>query len=276
LPSAGKFRESEITVAPMPASTYDGCSAVELERRLGVPRVVVFDDVASTLDIAHALAADGAPAGTLVVADAQTAGRGRHGRAWHSARGAGVWLTLVERLHGGVGEASAVEVLSLRVGLALAPALEPFSDLALRLKWPNDVYAGDRKLAGVLAEARWRDGAPEWIAIGVGINVRAPAGSGLESRATGLREGVARVDVLAACVAAVRSAAACRGPLTDAERSAFAARDLAAGRDCVEPVAGCVRGIDDSGALLVDVASPDGQVRMVAVRSGSLVLTEER
>lgn len=257
-------------------SSYDGCTAGELARRMDVPRVVVFDIVASTLDVAHALAADGAPAGTLVIADAQSAGRGRQGRAWQSERRAGVWLTLVERPRGGADAASAIEVLSLRVGLALAPALEPFSDEAIRLKWPNDVYAGDRKLAGVLTEARWRDGAPEWIAIGVGINVRAPAGGGLDARATGLRDGAVRVDVLAACVAAVRSAAACRGPLTDAERSSFAARDLAAGRDCVEPVAGCVRGIDDSGALLVDVASPDGQVRLVAVRSGSLVLTEER
>ena len=65
-------------------------------------------------------AAEGAPAGTLVVADAQTAGRGRSGRTWTSERGAGVWLTLIERPR----DVDALDVLSLRVGLALAPALD--------------------------------------------------------------------------------------------------------------------------------------------------------
>ena len=245
-------------------ASYDGLRDDELARRLGVPIVVAFDVVGSTLDVAHTLAGEGAAAGTLVVADAQSAGRGRHGRAWRSESGGGIWLTLVERPRDTV----ALDVLSLRIGLALAPALDAFAAESIRLKWPNDLYVAGVKLGGILVEARWRDGAPEWVAIGVGVNVRAPLG---EARATGLRAGVSRLDVLEALVPAIRDAASRTGALAPTELAAFAARDLGVGRQCVEPLVGRVRGIDASGALLVDVGS-----RVTAVRAGSLVLLEEQ
>lgn len=249
--------------ADIGTARYDGADARELEQRLGVPRVLVFGDVSSTLDVAHAEAADGTPAGTVIVADAQSAGRGRLGRSWSSYSGAGVWLTVVER-----PETSAdLEALPLRVGIELAPALDPFAGERVQLKWPNDLYVSGRKLAGVLAEARWRDGALDWIAIGVGINVRAPAG---QSQGIGLRDGTSRVDVLTAAVPAIRAAAAQRGPLSATERARFAERDFAVGRRCTEPAAGRVVGIDDRGALLIESG---GEV--ATVRAGSLVLTEE-
>ncbi|HET7373563.1 MAG TPA: hypothetical protein VFJ20_09255, partial [Gemmatimonadaceae bacterium] len=100
-----------------PPALYDNWSADALAEALALPRVALFDSVTSTLDVAHALAARGAPDGTLVLADAQSAGRGRFGRTWTSERGAGVWLTLIERPR----DATALEVLSVRVGTALAP-----------------------------------------------------------------------------------------------------------------------------------------------------------
>lgn len=225
----------------------------------------------STLDVAHSLAAEGAPAGTLIVADTQTAGRGRMGRSWRSEPGAGIWLTLIERPR----DAAAVDVLSLRIGLALAPVLDALAATPVLLKWPNDLYVGDRKLAGVLIEARWRDAQPEWLAIGVGINLRPPAS---EARAAGLRAGVTRDDVLSRIVPAMRDAAARTGLLTEPELHAFAARDLARGRRCVQPIDGIVQGIDRSGELLVDIAlsSDAAQTpRVTSVRAGSLVLAEE-
>jgi BirA family biotin operon repressor/biotin-[acetyl-CoA-carboxylase] ligase len=233
-----------------------------LARLLQLPRVVTFPTIGSTLDIAHSLASAGAPAGTLVLADAQTAGRGRHGRPWRSEPGAGLWLTLIER----PTDVDALNVLSLRIGLALAPALDPFASEPVRLKWPNDLYVGTRKLAGILVEARWRDSLPEWVAIGVGVNVHAPAD---EPNAVGLRAGTSRADVLGAIIPAIRAAAARAGELSDEERRAFASRDLAVGQRCAEPVTGTVRGIDAAGALLVQSAAG-----VVAVRAGSLVLTE--
>ncbi len=238
---------------------YDGLAGTELARRVGVPRAVLFDEISSTLDAAHELAAAGAPSGTIVLADAQTAGRGRHGRSWRSERGAGIWLTIIEQ----PADAADLEVLPLRVGIALAPALDAFAELPVSLKWPNDVYAGSGKLAGVLTEARWRGESLEWVAIGVGINVRPPIGE----TAAGLVHGTRRVDVLDAVVPAIREAARATGPLTERELAVFAARDQAVGKECVEPVAGRVCGIDPSGALLVGLASG-----IVAVRSGSLVL----
>jgi BirA family biotin operon repressor/biotin-[acetyl-CoA-carboxylase] ligase len=223
-----------------------------------------YDEVGSTLDVAHELAAKGAEAGTLVVANVQTAGRGRMGRTWRSERGAGIWLTLIER----PSDASALEVLSLRVGLALAPALDAFTAAPVRLKWPNDLYLRDRKLAGILIEARWREGHPEWVAIGVGINLRPPAS---EPRAIGLGADVARDDVLRAIAPCLRRAAARSGALSATEVDAFASRDFAAGRHCVEPMRGTVLGIDASGALLVGVGSAEGRA-VTAVRAGSLVL----
>jgi BirA family biotin operon repressor/biotin-[acetyl-CoA-carboxylase] ligase len=245
------------------AVRYDDIDVAELAAQLGVPRVVVFDEIGSTLDVAHDLAAAGAAAGTVILADAQTSGRGRLGRAWRSVAGAGIWLTVIERPRDG----SALDVLSLRIGLALAPVLDDFAATPVRLKWPNDLYVGAAKLGGVLVEVRWRDSAPEWTAIGVGINVRAPEG---EPRAAGLRAGVARADVLRRVVPAIRAAAARSGRLDAAEIAAFAARDAVAGRRCTEPVSGLIRGIDASGGLAVEIGS-----EIAVIRAGSLVLENE-
>ena len=244
----------------MTAVTVDGLGAVELAARCGVPRAVLLRDVESTLDVAHALAAEGAPSGTLIVAERQSAGRGRQGREWKSDRGIGVWFTLVERV-----DDEALAVLALRLGLALAPALDPFSARPVRLKWPNDLWVGERKLAGVLVEARWRDGQPEWAAIGVGINLQPPDG---EPGATGLRTGVTRAEVLVAVVPAIRAVVAKTGLLTSDELAEWASRDLAAAREISEPVAGRVLGIDSGGALLVE--SDGGVTRW---RSGSIVFS---
>jgi BirA family biotin operon repressor/biotin-[acetyl-CoA-carboxylase] ligase len=242
---------------------YEGLTAADLVSLLGLPRVELFETVSSTQDVAHELAAAGAPAGTLVLANEQTSGRGRHGRPWTSEPGAGVWLTLIER----PTDSASADVLSLRVGLALARALDRFASDRIRLKWPNDVYSAGRKLAGVLAEARWRDGAIEWVAVGVGINVRPP---GRETRAIGLAPGAPRLDVLRAVVPLLRAAATAAGHLAQAELAEFAERDSAMGQGCVEPIAGRVAGIDTTGALLINTGS-----RIAAVRAGSLVLQEE-
>jgi len=241
---------------------YEGLRGDDLEARLALPKVAVFDRVGSTLDVAHEIAAAGAPAGTLVLADAQTAGRGRLGRSWRSQPGAGIWLTIIER----PVDARALDVLSLRVGLALAPALDAFARDRVQLKWPNDLYVAGHKLAGVLIEARWRDATPEWVAIGVGVNVRTPVG---EPNAIGLRDAASRLEVLDTIVAPLRAAASASGVLSEGELASFAGRDLAAGRACLEPIKGRVLGIDANGELRVEAATG-----AASVRAGSLVLED--
>jgi BirA family biotin operon repressor/biotin-[acetyl-CoA-carboxylase] ligase len=241
---------------------FEGESTEELERLLGLPRVELLESTTSTLDVAHRIGAEGAPAGTLIIANEQTAGRGRGGKAWQSSPGAGIWLTLIER----PAESSGLGVLSLRVGLAAAEALDRFATEPIRLKWPNDLYAERGKLAGILVEARWRDQAVEWVAIGLGVNVMEP--DNLEN-AAGLEPGTQRLDVLGELVPALRAAAQLTGPLRADEREAFNARDMARGKACVEPAIGRVAGITPTGELLVALADS-----VVPFRSGSLVLKD--
>src|SRR5688572_6045639 len=211
-------------------------SPEEIAERLALPRVELFDEVGSTLDVAHDRAGKGAVAGTLILADAQTAGRGRLGRSWTSEPGSGIWLTLIERPR----DRSALDVLSIRCGLAIVHALEPLIGEPLRLKWPNDVYRGRGKLSGILVEARWRGTDVDWVAIGVGLNVRAPADQG---RAAGIDStGVSRNEALMAIVPALRAAAGATGPLTDDELEEFAERDFARGHRVIEPARGVVQG----------------------------------
>jgi BirA family biotin operon repressor/biotin-[acetyl-CoA-carboxylase] ligase len=242
---------------------YDGISAAGLRELLGVPRVEILCSTASTMDVAHELARESAPAGTVVISDTQTAGRGRGGTVWVSEPGQGIWLTLLERPK----DPSALEVLSLRVGLYAARALDLFATEPIRLKWPNDLYVENSKLAGILIEARWRDLELEWVAIGMGANVRPPRGI----EAAGLEEGTSRVEVLEELLPELRSAAAKTGLLTPDELDEFEGRDFARGHRCTAPGIGTVAGISPAGELLVAIA--DGVVKF---RSGSLVLDNWR
>lgn len=245
------------------ARHYAGADEVTIAARCDVPRVVLFGEVTSTLDIAHPLAREGAPEGTLILAERQTAGRGRGGRAWASDDGAGIWSTLIAR----PTDDAALEVLSLRVGLAAAGALDAFSDGDVRVKWPNDLMLRDGKLGGILIESRWREERVDWIAIGIGINCRVPRDV---PHARALLAGVDRIDVLASLVPAIRAAAASRGALTARELRDFERRDWARDKRCISPAAGVVLGIDARGALLVRTRTGD-----VAARSGSLLLEED-
>jgi BirA family biotin operon repressor/biotin-[acetyl-CoA-carboxylase] ligase len=166
---------------------------------------------------------------------------------------------LIERIN----DPSALDVLSLRIGLRAARALDRFATDRIGLKWPNDLYLGTGKLGGILVESRWRGSRPEWTAIGVGINVRDvdfPGGSALG-------DGMSRGEVLDELVPALRSAASARGHLVATELDEFAARDIAVGKACRQPVEGTVAGIDGAGALLIDTAR--GRRRVV---EGSLLL----
>ncbi len=212
--------------------------------------------ISSTLDVAHVMARSVA-SGTLILADEQTSGRGQHGRRWTSASGAGVLLTLIER----PTDVRALDVLSLRCGLEAAESLDGLSGETVRVKWPNDLYLGDAKLAGILIETRWRGTAPEWVAIGFGLNVRATD----SLHAAGLASGTTRLAALDQLVPALRRAVAMSGHLTERELARWRARDLATGRIASAPADGTVQGISPSGELLITANG-----RTSAHRTGSL------
>jgi len=117
----------------------------------------------STNDVARELAAGGAPGGTVVTAAEQTAGRGRRGRAWNAPAGKALLYSAILRP---LDERHLL--LPLAVPLAVCDTAESLVDVECRIKWPNDVWVEERKLAGSLIEARPQDG---WAVIGVGLNV---------------------------------------------------------------------------------------------------------
>jgi BirA family biotin operon repressor/biotin-[acetyl-CoA-carboxylase] ligase len=160
-----------------------------------------------------------------------------------------------------------VECLSLRAGLAVAEALEAALPglPSLRIKWPNDLYLDDRKVAGVLCEARWDGPSLAWMVAGVGVNVANVLPDDLRMVAVMLHEFVpgAEPESLAEPVArAVASAGLVTGPLDDRELEAFRRRDWLLGRGVSAPVEGRAAGIARDGALLIE--EPGGAVTRVA------------
>lgn len=127
----------------------------------------------STQDVAAALAADGAEHGTVVLADEQSGGRGRLGRAYFSPPG-GLWCSIVLRPG---WPATCLPLLILASGLAVAQAIHGTCALTPRLKWPNDVLLGDRKVSGAMAEARLEGVLIRGVVLGIGINANIPAGA---------------------------------------------------------------------------------------------------
>ncbi|MEM8599029.1 MAG: biotin--[acetyl-CoA-carboxylase] ligase [Bacteroidota bacterium] len=150
-----------------------------------------FATLRSTMDEAAAWASEGAPHGALVTAEAQTAGRGRHGRAWHGTPGANLHLTLVLRP---ALPRRQWGLLAITAGLGVLEGVAAYLPAVadrLALKWPNDVLLDGRKLAGVLVEAR-----SDAALLGIGVNVNEAAfPDGIAARATSLRLGLGTADV---------------------------------------------------------------------------------
>jgi BirA family transcriptional regulator, biotin operon repressor / biotin---[acetyl-CoA-carboxylase] ligase len=231
-----------------------------------VPEIVRLARVGSTMDVLHDLAQAGAPAGTAVVAEEQEAGRGSRGRGWSSPRG-GLWLSVLAR----PGE-TGLELLSLRAGLALAAVLaRAGAGDELRLKWPNDLMLGERKVGGILCEARWQGAAPAWVAIGVGLNVANRPPLELATTATHLAAacpGLTPEALTGPVVESLRMLDTGPGPLGASELQALERVDWLRGRPLTAPAAGRADGIAADGALRV--RRPDGGV--TTVRAGTVVL----
>jgi BirA family biotin operon repressor/biotin-[acetyl-CoA-carboxylase] ligase len=232
------------------------------------PKLHYFDRVSSTMDVLHELAAEGAEAGSAVLAGEQLEGRGSRGRSWHSPPG-GLWLSVLCR----PPVAQGLEVISLRAGLAIAEALQPLISEPLHLKWPNDLILHGRKLGGVLCEARWQGESLAWVAIGVGMNVQNRAADDLDAGAISLAETGSVADLSAVSdrvVMALRKLRLDGTELSPSELSSFASRDWLRDRSIREPVAGTVRGLSADGALIVE----PGSGPVIALRSGSVTLAD--
>ena len=153
--------------------------------RLGRP-VHLYQHIGSTQDEARRLARLGAPEGLLIVAEEQTAGRGRAGRRWVTAHGTALAFSLVLRPAAPLASSGQ---LSMLAGLAVSEAVEQVTGLPAALKWPNDVLVGGKKTGGILAEAAASavDEHLEYALLGVGLNVAsAPPAAEVNFPATSL------------------------------------------------------------------------------------------
>lgn len=221
----------------------------------------------STLDVVHEYAAQGAPHGTVVVADEQLEGRGTRGRPWHSPPG-GLWYSILYR----DVKSSTIEFLSLRIGLVIAAALESeIPGLRLGLKWPNDLMLGTGKVGGVLCEARWQGSVLSWVAVGLGINVTNRITADLDQPVASLaavQESVTVAQLVGPITAALLNLPT-GTTLSSSELAEFRSRDWLQGRTLAEPLPGIGRGIGPDGALLVE--RPDGTT--ASVRAGRILLS---
>jgi BirA family transcriptional regulator, biotin operon repressor / biotin---[acetyl-CoA-carboxylase] ligase len=248
--------------APTPARVPDDVveAVTRLRERLGAfaNNVKWFHEVGSTNDVAMRLAEQGFPEGTLVGSDMQSAGRGRHGREWASPPGAGLYVSVILR-----PGAAVAPLLTLAAGVAVADGIREATGLVVSLKWPNDVYIGSRKLAGILAEAGTSGSGLSFVVLGIGVNLMPAAySSEIAGRATSLEFELARpIDrglVLAACLAALvaryrQLRSSKTKQLIDAWRilgASMFGRPVECVRDHAR-ISGVAEDIDDEGALVV-------------------------
>lgn len=228
--------------------------------------------VTSTMDVAAEAATRGAAEGWTVVAEEQTAGRGRRGRRWASPPGAGLYCSIVLRPRVAPG-GPLLPLLTLAAGVGLREGVRAATGLAAELKWPNDLVVGRRKLAGILAEGMGLGAPDQAVVLGIGINVRSTAyPPDVAPRATSLEAELGRAvdrqvvlaEVLRAVGAAYEDLAAGRADAVRRrwEEASPTARGAAVTWETPEgPRRGRTAGLDTSGALLVD--TPTGRERLV-------------
>jgi BirA family biotin operon repressor/biotin-[acetyl-CoA-carboxylase] ligase len=257
-------------VSPDRLERWDGEAISALTEAWGVPLLEAYRSIGSTNDRAGALVVGGCRPYSVVVADEQSAGRGRRGTRWSSPPGCGLWMSVVL----GAEVDAVTPPLPLLVGLAVAEALETAAPgLRVAIKWPNDLLIDDLKVGGVLCERVQRS-----VVVGVGVNLRAPPGGldgALAARATAVElhggKRIARKDLGRLVVSGIE---ALRGsveqPLPARVQQALAQRDALAGRllETEQAGAGIGAGISDDGALRLE--RPDGS--LVRVVGGSVRL----
>lgn len=234
----------------------------------------VFESVGSTNTVLRQLAAQGAPDGAVVLAEEQTAGRGRLNRTWESRPGVGIYLSLLLRPQPPVPRPYLFTFLP---AVAVTRALRRVTGLPIFIHWPNDVMLRGRKVAGILAEMRSVDGRAREVVLGMGVNINhspADLSAPLRDTATSLaiasgrtwsRAAVVRTLLVELEAAWGRLAQDGAGALVEEWRklspSHFGKPVIVAGGSAGE-IRGLTRGVDEDGALLLERA--DGGLERVA------------
>jgi BirA family biotin operon repressor/biotin-[acetyl-CoA-carboxylase] ligase len=261
------------------AVSWEGRSVEDWRTEWDLPELHIFQTVGSTNDVLRARADAGAPAGTTVIAEIQTSGRGRRSRAWNAPSGKALLFSTLVR-PAVLSSAEYAGTIPLRVGMGIARAIEDVTGISTRLKWPNDVLTRDgRKLAGILCESMLSATALSYTVVGVGINVlQGPDDFDDDIRATAASLAMLsriepdRARIATACIRELRSIFdATVRPLSELEQDEYNRRDALAGLAIAvdgKP-AGTAHGVSASGGLNVFAANErrlihSGTVRVVA------------
>jgi BirA family biotin operon repressor/biotin-[acetyl-CoA-carboxylase] ligase len=249
-----------------------GAALVEAVASRGGPRLPAVEwheSIGSTSDKLKHLARAGASAWTAVLAESQTGGRGREGRAWHSPPG-GLYLSVLLR-----PPTEPVSLIPLAAGVAVVEAVAEFG-VACELKWPNDVLVSGRKLAGILSEASSGGVGIEWVVLGLGLNLALEVASlpaELRDGVTSLRaEGALDATPAAVAAAVLAHLGVWYDALREAPSRVVAAWreraipwwhtlvDVRSGRDVLR---GRLVAVDDDGALVIELEG-GGRRRLVS------------
>lgn len=246
---------------PQPVEWLDGgVAATHLDDVSQAYDVRILDSVDSTNSALITAALNGAPDGTVLCAEHQHAGKGRRGRSWHAALGGSLTFSVLWRFDRGL---QAMAGLSLAVGLAVARAVNRHSLHPARLKWPNDVLVGYRKLAGILVEVQGDMDGAAFAVVGIGLNVRLNEAQrdAIDQAVVDLAEMgvmIGRNQLLADCLQELHAVMTTfRQHGFAALRAEWMALDAYAGKDVAlllpntRGVQGVAAGVDDTGAFLL-------------------------
>ena len=172
----------------IPDSLIPGEIRWKLKTKLMGKAVLSYKKIDSTNDSAYALAEGGIAEGTVVIAEEQTKGKGRHGRKWESPPKSGVYMSCVIRPEMAPNE---IAKITLVAAVAIAKAVRRFTGLEAMIKWPNDILVNGRKVCGILTEMKAEQDSICFIILGIGINVNAPIAD-LPKGASSLKEELRR------------------------------------------------------------------------------------
>lgn len=149
---------------------YDFSSGLSTEC-LGKRSIYHYDTIGSTNDRAYELAESGEPEGTLVIAEAQTHGKGRIGRKWISPKSGGIYVSLILRPE---SETDEIPAITLIAASSIIKAIKKTCGLEAKMKWPNDIFIGGKKVCGILTEIKAQPDRMDFLVLGMGINVNTP------------------------------------------------------------------------------------------------------
>lgn len=250
--------------------TPEAIGMTALPARLG-RRIEYLAAVGSTNEVAKRLAREGAAEGTIVVAEEQTAGKGRLGRSWASPPGAGIWLSVLLRPD---GPAHHTPRLTLVAAVAVAEAVREVTGLAAGIKWPNDLQLGGRKFCGILTELEAEMERVAFVVVGIGINVN-HVPDAFRPGATSLAEEMGRPVKRAPLIGAVlRAFERWYGRPFPEVLGRWKELSVTLGREITvlpfaggEPLYGRAVDLDEEGALLVESG---GEIRRVVAGEVSI------